>query len=184
MARQRIMNEATVLFAERGYGSVGINEVGQTAGFGKGALYYHIRSKEDLLLSIVTEKMEQLISASDGALCDAASVEARIDGLTTAFVHELVNGPEAMTVCYRDVHAFVEPDNAAAVQDLQQRYRAIWAEAFSVGAAAGEHRDLSQTEVDAFIGMLFAAVFWMKPSAKAADLKAAFSHTIAAAVAR
>ena len=184
MARQKIMQEATVLFSERGYGSVGINEVGQTAGFGKGALYYHIRSKEDLLLSIVTEKMERLITASEEALVKATGFEARIAGLTSAFVDELLNGPEAMTVSYRDVHAIVEPENVEAAKDLQRRYCEIWSTAFKAGAAAGEHRAPTQTEIDATIGMLFAAVFWVKPDTDAAELNTAFANAIVSAVAR
>ena len=73
-ARRKIMQAASRLFAERGYGNVGINEVGQSAGFGKGALYYHIRSKEDLLVSIVSDFLESLIADSAAAAGSAASV--------------------------------------------------------------------------------------------------------------
>src|SRR5436309_3637837 len=50
--REEILQIAARLFAENGYHGTGIAELGEAVGLGKGALYHHIGSKEDLLYEI------------------------------------------------------------------------------------------------------------------------------------
>ncbi len=163
MAKRKIMDTAAELFAKRGYGNVGVYEVGVTAGFGKGALYYHIRSKEDLLASIIADHMEQLVAGARAAVDSAQGTPARIDALTASFVELLIGRTPAMTVCFRDVHALNEPENIESVAELHAAYRAIWSDMFHQGAKAGEHRTVSDIEIHALLAMYFAAVFWVQP---------------------
>src|SRR5689334_19079676 len=68
--RQKVLQVAAGLFAERGFSGVGVNEIGEATGLGRGALYYHISSKEDLLYDITTAYMSELIT-------DGAAIAAR-----------------------------------------------------------------------------------------------------------
>ena len=52
---QRILHEAIRLFLERGFHGTTIEEITQAAGITKGALYWHYKSKEDLLRRIFWE---------------------------------------------------------------------------------------------------------------------------------
>ena len=183
MAKRRIMETATQLFAERGYGNVGINEVGVTAGFGKGALYYHIRSKEDLLVSIISEHMEGMIADARDAAAEEGKTSDRTARLVGAFVEALFENTDAMTVSYRDIHAIVDPGNIRIVADIFADYRKIWSEMFTTGALAGEHRDIAETEIETFLAMLFSSVFWVGDGSKRTTIAATFAHTINSAVA-
>ena len=50
--RQRLVTAARVLFAERGYASVGTEEIVQAAGVTRGALYYQYRDKAALFTAV------------------------------------------------------------------------------------------------------------------------------------
>jgi AcrR family transcriptional regulator len=52
---ERIVNQAMKLFLEKGYHGTSIDDITQAAGLTKGALYWHFKSKEDLLKTIVKE---------------------------------------------------------------------------------------------------------------------------------
>ena len=52
---ERILKQAMRLFLEKGYHGTSIDDITQAAGLTKGALYWHFRSKEDLLKRIVEE---------------------------------------------------------------------------------------------------------------------------------
>jgi AcrR family transcriptional regulator len=146
-AKRKIMNTAADLFAERGYG--------------KGALYYHIRSKEDLLVSIITDHMDELI-ASGGEVVEAHSgTQARVHALTGCFVDLMLENPAAMTVCFRDIHAIIETGNKSAVMRFHDTYRGFWTNTFAEGAAVDEHRCISEVETLALLGMYFCAVTWV-----------------------
>jgi AcrR family transcriptional regulator len=51
----RILIQAMRIFLEKGYHGTSIDDITQAAGLTKGALYWHFRSKEDLLKRIVEE---------------------------------------------------------------------------------------------------------------------------------
>ncbi|WP_460062997.1 TetR family transcriptional regulator [Streptomyces sp. YKOK-I1] len=60
--RQKIIDIAAGLFAQQGYAATSINDLGQAVGLAKGALYYYIGSKENLLLEIQSRVMGPLLS--------------------------------------------------------------------------------------------------------------------------
>jgi AcrR family transcriptional regulator len=51
--RDRIMEAAIDLFTEQGFDKTSLREVAERVGVTKAALYYHFRSKEDLLSSLI-----------------------------------------------------------------------------------------------------------------------------------
>jgi len=62
--RQEIIDKAAALFAKKGYAATGIAEVGDVAGLGKGALYYYMGSKENLLVEIQDRVMRPLLASA------------------------------------------------------------------------------------------------------------------------
>ena len=63
----RILQQAMRLFLEKGYHGTSIDEITQAAELTKGALYWHFRSKQDLLKRIIKEHetrfLDELIQA-------------------------------------------------------------------------------------------------------------------------
>lgn len=62
--RQEIIDQAAALFAKQGYAATGIAEIGEVAGLARGALYYYIGSKENLLVEIQDRVMRPLLASA------------------------------------------------------------------------------------------------------------------------
>lgn len=63
--RQRIQDVALELFAEQGYEKTSLREIAERLDVTKAALYYHFKTKEDILISIfedLTRPMDELIA--------------------------------------------------------------------------------------------------------------------------
>jgi AcrR family transcriptional regulator len=63
--RARIQRIALELFAERGYDGTSLREIAERLGVTKAALYYHFKSKEDIVTSLVEDyfgKLDDLIA--------------------------------------------------------------------------------------------------------------------------
>jgi len=60
--RQKIIDTAAELFARQGYAATSVNDLGRAVGLAKGALYYYIGSKENLLIEIQGRVMTPLLS--------------------------------------------------------------------------------------------------------------------------
>src|SRR6516165_9795937 len=56
--RRRLLDAAQALFRERGL-EVGVAEIAQRAGVGRGTLFRNFPSKEDLIAAIVVERMNE-----------------------------------------------------------------------------------------------------------------------------
>ena len=53
--RQHIIDQATLLFRQKGYSATSINEIISACGVTKGALYHHFPSKEQLALAAISQ---------------------------------------------------------------------------------------------------------------------------------
>lgn len=84
--RTRVLQVAAALFADKGYSAVGVNEIGEASGLGRGALYYHISSKEDLLYDITTAYMTDLVTEARAILEREPSGVPRIRELSRALM--------------------------------------------------------------------------------------------------
>ena len=88
--RKRIMESAYRLFHRHGFARVAIDEIAAAAGVTKRSLYYHFRSKDDLL-AVVLEEQHQLALASFRTWID------RISGSPEAMVEQMFAELESWT---------------------------------------------------------------------------------------
>src|SRR5579862_1041148 len=58
--RARIFETALELIADRGFAATSTREISERLGFTKAALYYHFRTKDDLLAAVVAPAMADL----------------------------------------------------------------------------------------------------------------------------
>ena len=65
--RRRLLDAATQMFCERGL-DVGVGEIAQQAGVGRGTLFRNFPSKEHLIAAIVVERMNESIARGRAAL--------------------------------------------------------------------------------------------------------------------
>lgn len=80
-ARDVLLDAALEVFARRGYRHAGVDEIADAAGYSKGALYWHFSGKEELLQTLLEERIDAPMRAMVELLESAApdrdmSVEA------------------------------------------------------------------------------------------------------------
>ncbi|MER5433218.1 TetR/AcrR family transcriptional regulator [Streptomyces sp. NPDC002588] len=91
--RQKIIDTAAELFARQGYAATSVNDLGRAVGLAKGALYYYIVSKENLLIEIQSRVMDPLLARARQitALDTDPLVRLRLlsESLLTIILHRL-----------------------------------------------------------------------------------------------
>src|SRR4051812_47579402 len=64
LSQKRIVATAADLFARNGFGATSLDDIGEALGVTKGALYYHIKNKEEILklifMTVLTVSEEPL----------------------------------------------------------------------------------------------------------------------------
>jgi len=73
LTRTALLKTARDLFAERGYGAVGTEEIVRDAGVTRGALYHHFEGKLELFETVYEQVEEELMQRITGAVAERAS---------------------------------------------------------------------------------------------------------------
>jgi AcrR family transcriptional regulator len=95
-AREELLTAALRVFTRRGFHEATVDEIAAEAGYSKGALYWHFSTKEELLLALLEEHIDEPMRDRFALLASAPpdrdmSVEA-----TGAFARQLDKEREAM----------------------------------------------------------------------------------------
>jgi AcrR family transcriptional regulator len=75
---EAILNEACILFAEKGYEHTPISEIAENAGVASGTIIYHFKNKDNLLYVLVWQTLNALFRQTRGRL---DQVETGIHGV-------------------------------------------------------------------------------------------------------
>src|SRR5690606_31169124 len=103
----------------------GIAEIGDAVGLARGALYYHIGSKEDLLYDIASEYIIYLVEAGRKITEEIPDPVERIRELSRHLIRTICANKAELTVCFREVNALTG-DKHTVVMRLHGDYQDIW----------------------------------------------------------
>ncbi|MDQ2880969.1 MAG: TetR/AcrR family transcriptional regulator [Actinomycetota bacterium] len=158
--REAIRSVALELFAEQGYAKTSLREISERLGVTKAAVYYHFKTKEEILVSLIEDFLAQVDDVVDWAQSQPADVATRhevlrryselLGGRTTQLARFMQEGQAAI----RDLAAGTEMRKrfdrlvgilATPGQPLPTQLRArVALMALHVGAFAG--RDIEATD--------------------------------------
>ena len=107
--RERFIQEATRLFAERGYATTSVADIQVACGLtgGSGALYKHFSSKRALLEAVVRRHLETLTSGShDVATSPPQDPRAFLRVVGVSVLRGIERDRNLMRIIFRDLDAF------------------------------------------------------------------------------
>ncbi len=121
---QAILDSAAALFAAVGYPGAKLQDIARDCGATKSMLYHYFPAKDDLLLALLSEHLDRLISDIEDALGSADSVIERFDAFISAYVKKSVQSRQRHLSAMNDVKFLPAPMQATlrakqkAVTDL------------------------------------------------------------------
>ncbi|MFF3496077.1 TetR/AcrR family transcriptional regulator [Streptomyces sp. NPDC002795] len=77
--RQRIQDVTLELIAEQGYEKTSLREISERLGVTKAALYYHFKTKEDIVVSLFTDLMRPIDDVIAWAAEQPSTLEAKLE---------------------------------------------------------------------------------------------------------
>ncbi len=146
LTQKVIVETAAELFARKGFGATSLDDIAEQLGATKGALYYHIKNKEEILRLIYL----MVLNASEEPL--RRIVEASLlptEKLGQAIIHHTAvaaNRSPAMTVFYREQHHLSGPF-AKEITLRKKEYEQYFEQIIQEGQDAG----VFTTDLDAKI---------------------------------
>jgi len=163
--RERILKVAARLFAENGFHAVSMRDLCDEAGLGRGAIYYHIKSKEDLLYDISRNYMQELIDEGLQIMDENPSAVQRIEQLGHSLIKKISECQTQLTVCFREVRSLTE-HRLVEVMGLHKKYEDIWGQTLREGAKNGIFCAYDSILLKSILGMYFYSYVWIKPEGR------------------
>lgn len=160
--RERILKIAAQLFARVGYHAVGMTDLQEAVKLGRGALYHHIRSKEDLLFDISREYIRDLAQSALQIRSQGTDPVECIDRLGRYLVQKIASHQSELTVCFREVQSLTA-ERHAEVMNWHSQYERVWRDTMVDGAEAGQFCPYDPIVLKGVLGMYFYSYLWMKP---------------------
>ena len=124
----QILQAAARLFAERGYGATGIDDIGAAVGVSGPAIYWHFPGKQALLAAMLTDVSERLLAGGLECVAQADGDEAALAALVAMQVEFALEEPDLILVHGRELH-HLDTAQAHSVRLLQRQYVDVWVDA-------------------------------------------------------
>ena len=133
--RSRILDEALVSFATRGYGVTSLDGLANGLGLRKQTILHHFGTKEGVLDAVVVRSSGELVRALEEALARAGPGFARVEALVRAIFRLAARRPELLGLL-REVSRLGPPAATRlleALDPLVERARAFLEEEMAAG---------------------------------------------------
>jgi AcrR family transcriptional regulator len=152
---QRLLAEATRLFAERGYDRTSVQEIVEAAGVTKGALYHYFGSKDDLLHEIYGRVLRLQLSRLETIAAKDEKVEARLFEAAADVVITSIANLDDTKIFFRSMHQ-LSPEKQKAVRAERRRYH----EQFRALVEEGQRDGVFRAEIrpDLVVDFFFGSV--------------------------
>lgn len=124
-ATARAIREASLaLFARYGYEAVSMRQIADRVGVQAGALYRYHGNKQQLLVDIMRDHMEQLLEAWDAERRPGEESVAALDRFARFHIGYHIKRPDAVFISYMELRS-LEGEGFRDISRLRGKYEAI-----------------------------------------------------------
>lgn len=118
-----LLDAAAVQFAEQGYRATTIRELATATGVTPGAVYFHVASKQQLLLAVYEVGVQRIMEKLDAAVAGEKDPWVRLEEAVCAHLESILDASAYARVVIRVLPNDV-PEVAAELTTLRDRYEA------------------------------------------------------------
>jgi AcrR family transcriptional regulator len=162
--RERILQEAAVLFARSGFDGSSLNDLAEELQISKAGIYHYFKSKQDVYDAITIQTLQGLFDHVSTVIRDARGPHDKLSAFMTAhaeFFERNYWAFRAMLISFSGMPA-PQPRQEAVV--LRERYERLLREIIVDGMAQGQFRDADPASTGrAVLSLLNWMARWFHP---------------------
>ena len=164
--REQIIDTSAKVFAVHGFHGTSTTELCDANGLGKGALYYYIGSKEELLAAIHDRVMDEVLAGAARVTEEGGTPSEQLTRLGNELLDVIARYLDHVWVFLHEFPALTG-DNATQFRARRREYEAAVEAVFAAGVDSGEFRPLDPRLASrAWLGMHNYTYLWLKPGGK------------------
>ena len=125
-----LLDAAATQFAERGYHATSMRDLAAATAMTPGAIYFHVASKQALLLAVYEEGVQRILDRVEAAVAAEREPWARLEKAVAAHLECILDASAYARVVIRILPSDA-PDISAQLTELRDRYEARFRRYFS-----------------------------------------------------
>jgi AcrR family transcriptional regulator len=166
LRRQAIIDTSAHVFAQRGYHATGVMELCAANDLGKGALYYYIGSKEQLLAAIHDRVMDEVMVGADRVAEAGGAPAEQLARLGEELLDVIHRYPDHVWVFLHEFPALTG-ERAEQFRRRRREYEGRVEAVLRAGVESGEFRDIDPwLTARAWLGMHNYTYLWLRPGGR------------------
>ena len=162
--REALIDAASHLFRSKGYERTSVRDLAQAVGMQSGSLFYHFRSKAEILEAVMAQGVGDITENARLALQHVHGPKQRLSTLMQVHLTALLGSSQnALEVLLYEWDS-LEPDARERIVRLRDEYEKIWQQILDEAAQAGLIPDDTTLLRKMLFGSLNWTVQWFRPS--------------------
>jgi AcrR family transcriptional regulator len=176
--REEILQRASLLFYERGYGATSIRDIANDVGISSSTMYHHFANKQDVLYAIVSRFMSDFVAATVPVLTDESLTPTERIRRVVALHIEISDDRRPELLIGNPIRYALGAEQRAHATGLQLAYHDAVRDVITAGCRAGEFRvaDISITTL-AVLDMLNGIREWFSATGRLSRTAVIESYT-------
>lgn len=162
--RERILQEAAMLFAQSGYDASSLNDLAEETGISKAGIYHYFKTKQDVYDAIIIKTLRGLSDHVGTAVAQATEPADRLLAFMTAhaeFFEQHYWAFRCMLITFSGMTATGSRQEAVV---LRERYEWLLRDILATGVAEGAFRAIDPAGTGrAILSMLNWMARWFRP---------------------
>ena len=165
--RREVVLTAGQLFCKHGYERTTVRELARAVGLQSGSLFHHFRSKEEILVAVMSEGIEEVLEQGALALAHYRDPGARLAALFRVHMWSMLKGAggDAMNALVYEWRS-LSPPSRDAVKSLSDRYEQMWQDVVAGAVDAGLLQGDARIIKRCVLGAMNLTVQWYKPGGR------------------
>jgi len=177
MTRDEILDAAAQIFREKGFHAASMQDIAQAVNLQKASLYYHVSSKQDLLLALLDRALDLLIEILEPIAGSTLPPEEKIRQAISSYLKTLLDNRDLAAVLLLE-HRSLEPQYRARHAPRRDRFEHLWRAIIQEGMDQRVFRCADPALAARYLlGVLNWTITWYRPDGALTPLELAGQFT-------
>ncbi|MEA3350701.1 MAG: TetR/AcrR family transcriptional regulator [Chloroflexota bacterium] len=163
MTRENILDAAAKIFGQKGYHGTSMQDIADAVGLKKASLYYHISSKQEILLALLDQALDLLIEQIQAATNHDSAPPEKLQRAMRTYLQILADNSELAAVLLIE-HRSLSPELHSRHIPRRDRFERLWRDLIQEGVDTGAFHCVDTAQATrALLGLMNWTITWYHP---------------------
>ncbi len=163
MNKDDILDAAAQIFSRKGFHAASMQDIAEAVSLQKGSLYYHVSSKQEILLEILDRALDLLTERMEAVLALPVPPEEKLRIAMSSYLSTLLRHFDIASVLIME-HRSLEPGLQSRHIPKRDRFEGLWRILIQEGKSAGVFSSIDASfTARSILGVLNWTITWYRP---------------------